>query len=324
MLLLLSPWTYGLHAPNPAGAIRWKLSCFSLIHVHAYGTDKLTALQQLNKLEYWRTYMQSLFGGIALPCFVPAQMPALIKLGPGLNADITTSSLFASTDAATWEKLREEADAWHPTGLNYWPHPDDPFHDQNWGVTNFPNMNMEKLEAFPNLPNPMEQSPEIVCISCPGLGRGHLPNIQHHLQILHTGKLNAFGPTHVQQDKQHKDEKSWKLVMQPFSAPTTHLVIFKMLLDAEVAQAHFRGLKKTLQDLLPVTITDARERYPNIYVTPMPAHLHMPQESLDLAANVLLRVIINSARGKGQNISMNIYGHSAGSFLAIWVCNRLL
>ena len=152
--------------------------------------------------------MQSLFGGIALPCFAPAPSQTLIKLGPGLNADISVPTLFSSTDADTWRKLRDEANKWHPAELMYWPSPNDPFHESNWGSTNFRPMQLEKLEAYPELPNTEDLSPEIVRIACPGLGRGHLPNIQHHLQILHTGKIKAFGPTHVQQDRQHKEERS--------------------------------------------------------------------------------------------------------------------
>jgi hypothetical protein len=128
----------------------------------------------------------------------------------------------------------------------------------------------------------------------------------------------------VQQDRQHKDERSWKLVMQPHQAPTTHLVIFKQLLNTKIAQTYFLELKRSLRELLPVPLIEAKERYPQLYVPPMPAHLHMPPESLDLAGNLLIRVIINSARAKGQKISIEVFGHSAGAFVGIWLCNRIL
>ena len=137
-------------------------------------------------------------------------------------------------------------------------------------------------------------------------------------------KIKAFGPTHVQQDKQHKDERSWKLVMQPHQAPTTHLVIFKQLFSTKIAQTYFLELKRSLRELLRIPLIEAKERYPQLYVPPMPAHLRMPPDSLDLAGNLLIRVIINSAKAKGQKISIEVFGHSAGSFVGIWLCNRIL
>ena len=66
---------------------------------------------------------------------------------------------------------------------------------------------------------------------------------------------------------------------------------------------------------------DAHHRRGNLpNPPPLPAHLHQPPESLDIAAVVILRAIYNKFRQRQDDeVKFAFFGHSAGSFTGVWL-----